>query len=234
MQAENVRVYLSTAHPCPYLPGRTASSLIIDPDLNVDGRRLTQLTMNGFRRSGDLVYRPHCPSCCACVSVRIPAAEFQPSRGQRRIWHKNTDVSVNPVAATFEQRHFDLYLRYQNSRHPDSDMCDQNPEKYHQFLIANNCNTKFQEFRVGEQLVAVSVADELLDGLSAVYTFFDPDQSKRSLGTFAILWQIEQVKQQGLKWLYLGYWISQCDKMSYKTQYKPIQGFQNGAWHCLL
>ena len=233
MRTENIRVYLSTSHPCPYLPGQTATSLIIDPDLETDHYRLTQLTLNGFRRSGELIYRPNCSQCQACVSVRIPVSEFSPNRAQRRVLKKNKDLSVTKLTPTFKQEHFELYWRYQNLRHPGSDMCDRNPDKYHQFLISNTCNTAFYEFTLNNQLVAVSVVDELIDGLSAVYTFFEPDYSKRSLGTFAILWQIMDVSAHNLDWLYLGYWINQCEKMSYKTNFQPIEGFRNGVWRRL-
>lgn len=233
MQSENIRVYLSTSHPCPYLPDRTATSLIIDPDLDTDHHRLTQLTLNGFRRSGDLIYRPHCAHCSACVSVRVPVAEFKANRIQKRLLRKNADVSVRAIEPAFQQDHFELYMRYQASRHPGSDMCDPDPEKYRQFLIANSPSSVFFEFLIDGELAAVSVVDELMDGLSAVYTFFDPTKNKRSLGTFVILWQIIEVEERGMDWLYLGYWIDECDKMSYKTNFRPIEGFQNGAWHRL-
>lgn len=143
---------------------------------------------------------------------------------------KNEDLSVTKLSPTFKEDHFELYWRYQNSRHPGSDMCDKNPEKYHQFLINNTCNTIFYEFTCKDRLLAVSVVDELIDGLSAVYTFFDPDYSTRSLGTYAILWQIDDVCERNLDWLYLGYWIKKCEKMSYKTNFRPIEGFRNGEW----
>ena len=230
MRTENIRVYLSTSHPCPYLPGHTATSLIIDPDLETDHYRMTQLTLNGFRRSGELIYRPHCPQCQACVSVRIPVCEFHPHRTHRRVLNKNSDLTITTLPPTFKEEHFELYLRYQQARHPGSDMCDRDPDKYRQFLISNTGNTIFVEFTLGGRLVAVSVTDQLIDGLSAVYTFFDPEFSRRSLGTFAILWQIMEAEEHGLDWLYLGYWIDKCEKMSYKSNFKPVEGFQNGRW----
>jgi arginine-tRNA-protein transferase len=233
MRSENIRVYLSTSHPCPYLPEEIATSLIIDPDLETDQYRLTQLTQNGFRRSGDLIYRPHCPNCRACVSVRIPTELFRPNRSQRRNLQRNHDIEVNAISPAFKEEHFEMYVRYQQARHPGSDMCDQNPDKYHQFLVANGRNSVFFEFRVEASLVAVSVVDVLLDGLSAVYTFFEPDYHKRSLGTFAILWETEEARRRNMDWLYLGYWIDECDKMAYKTNFRPIQGFRNGSWRGL-
>jgi arginine-tRNA-protein transferase len=233
MRNENIRVYLSTSHACPYLPDETATSLIIDPELDTDEFRLTQLTQNGFRRSGELIYRPHCPNCSACVSVRIPVADFLPNRAQRRILARNQDIEVSTIAPLFKDEHFEMYVRYQQARHPGSDMCDQNPDKYNQFLVSNGRNSVFFEFRLEGRLVAVSVVDVLLDGLSAVYTFFDPEHQKRSLGTFAILWETEEAQRKNMDWLYLGYWIEACDKMSYKTNFQPIQGFQNGSWRVL-
>lgn len=233
MRNENIRVYLSTSHACPYLPDETATSLIIDPELDTDTIRLTQLTQNGFRRSGELIYRPHCPSCQACVSVRIPVAGFSPNRAQRRSMLRNRDLEVCTVSPVFKEEHFEMYVRYQQSRHPGSDMCDPNPDKYRQFLVANGRNSVFFEFKLNGALVAVSVVDVLLDGLSAVYTFFEPEHNKRSLGTYAILWETEEARRRNMDWLYLGYWIEDCDKMSYKANFRPIQGFRNGAWNAL-
>jgi arginine-tRNA-protein transferase len=165
--------------------------------------------------------------------VRIPVTNFLPNRAQRRILARNQDIEVSTIAPLFKDEHFEMYLRYQQARHPGSDMCDQNPDKYHQFLVSNGRNSVFFEFRLEGRLVAVSVVDVLLDGLSAVYTFFDPEHQKRSLGTFAILWETEEAQRKNMDWLYLGYWIEACDKMSYKTNFQPIQGFQNGSWRVL-
>lgn len=230
MRNENIRVYLSTSHPCPYLPDETATSLIIDPELDTDEVRLTQLTRNGFRRSGELIYRPHCPSCQACVSVRIPIDSFRPNRAQRRSMSRNRDVTVETISPVFKQEHFEMYVRYQQSRHPGSDMCDTDPDKYQQFLVADGRHSVFFEFKLAGKLIAVSVVDVLLDGLSAVYTFFDPEHHMRGLGTYAILWEMAEARRRNMEWLYLGYWIEACDKMSYKTNFQPIQGFRNGAW----
>lgn len=230
MIPETVKVYLSTAHECPYLPGEVASSLVVDPDLEVDRERLSFFTTHGFRRSGDIIYRPHCPDCRECVSVRVPADRFRPNRSQRRVARRNADLRVVQVPAEFRDQHFALYLSYQRSRHPDSDMCDVDPDKYHQFLISGRYQSLFFEMHAGDDLLAVAVADELNDGLSAVYTFFSPAAAARSLGTYAVLWQIEQARQRGLDWVYLGYWIRGCRKMSYKTAFQPLEGFIEGSW----
>jgi len=229
-----LRVYLSSSHPCPYLEQQQAASLIIDPELEVDTRTLTELTRSGFRRSGDLVYRPHCPRCRACLSIRVPIAEFRKNRNQRRVWQRNQDLDVSVRPSGYYQEHFDLYLRYQQARHPDSEMCDPDPEKYFQFVVGTTINTSFIEFHLQEKLVAVAVSDELDDSVSAVYTFFDPDFSSRSLGTYAILQQIEYCRQSLRDWLYLGYWIARSQKMHYKSAFQPAQVFRQGRWRDLV
>jgi len=227
---ENIKIYLSAPHECPYLTGETASSLIIDPNLSIDRDALTFFTVNGFRRSGDVIYRPHCAQCNACVSVRIPVDEYQPNRSQRRTSRRNRDLYVEATPARYDDQHFELYLRYQRSRHPDSEMCDPDPEQYRRFLVNERHETWFFEMYDRNQLAAVAVCDRLNDGLSAIYTFFEPEQSWRSPGTYAIVLQIERARQLGLPFVYLGYWIAECQKMSYKTRFKPIQGLVNGTW----
>lgn len=226
--AESVKIYLSTPHTCPYLPDRMASSLVVDPDLDIDQTRLTMFTQSGFRRSGDIIYRPHCQDCDACVSVRVPVRDFVPNRAQRRVLKRNRDLRVVAIPGQFKDEHFALYLRYQQARHADSDMCDPDPEKYQQFLVDDH--STFFEMYCGERLLAVAVSDELDDGLSAVYTFFAPETAGRSLGTFAVLWQIHKARAMGQPWVYLGYWIRDCRKMAYKTSFRPIEGFRNRRW----
>lgn len=227
---EHIKIYLSAPHECPYLSSETASSLIIDPNMKIDRDALTFFTLNGFRRSGDVIYRPHCPQCNACVSVRIPVAEFRPNRSQMRTVKRNRDLRVEAEPARYDDAHFNLYLRYQRSRHPDSEMCDPDPEQYRRFLVNDRHETWFYEMYDGADLAAVAVCDRLNDGLSAIYTFFAPEQAGRSLGTYAIMHQMEEAKNLGLDFVYLGYWISECQKMSYKTNFKPIQGLINGTW----
>ncbi len=229
----SIKLYLSTPHECPYLPDQEATTLIIDPTLTISDAIFTQLAQHGFRRSGDMIYRPHCSRCDACVSVRIPVEEFVPNRSQRRIWRRNRDIRIEEVGPDYRQEHFDLYMRYQRARHPGSTMCDPDPVKYHKFLSGESADTCFFEMRADEKLTAVAVADRFSDGMSAVYTFFDPDCSSRGLGVFAVLWQIEYTRQLGRPWLYLGYWIRDCQKMAYKTQFRPVEGYRDGDWNRL-
>jgi arginine-tRNA-protein transferase len=223
-------IFLSMPHPCSYLPGKTAATLFIDPRFPLDRDRYGAFTRLGFRRSGDLVYRPHCPGCTACVPVRIPAARFTPDRGQRRIWSKNRGIEVVARPGVFVREHFELYLRYQGARHPGGGMDDPDPQKYINFLTGRRVETVFYEMREAGRLLGVAVVDRLNDGLSAVYTFYDPAHAARGLGTFAILWQVEHARALGLAWVYLGYWIAESRKMAYKANFRPIEVYRNGQW----
>jgi arginine-tRNA-protein transferase len=226
-------LYLSMPHPCSYLAGRQSTILFVDPQRILNEGEYGAFVRQGFRRSGDLVYRPHCPSCNACVPVRVPVREFSAARGQRRVWQKNADLTVTARPARFDSEHFDLYCRYQTGRHPGSGMCDTDPQKYLSFLASRQVETLFFELRAGATLVGVAVADVLPDGLSAVYTFYDPDQPGRGLGVYAVLWEIAETARRGLDYLYLGYWIAESPKMSYKTNYRPLQALWHGRWQPL-
>ncbi|BAU48800.1 arginyl-tRNA-protein transferase [Sulfurifustis variabilis] len=223
-------IFLSMPHPCSYLPGKTATTLFIDPRYPLDRERYGAFTRLGFRRSGDLIYRPHCRDCTACVPVRIPTARFRPARGQRRVWRRNLDVRVAPVTGAYVQEHFDLYVRYQARRHPGGGMDDPDPQKYLSFLLGRQVDTVFFEMRLAERLLGVAIVDRLNDGLSAVYTFYDPDESARGLGTFAVLWEVEHARRLGLPWVYLGYWIAESPKMAYKANFRPLEVYRNGRW----
>ena len=223
-------LYLSMPHPCSYLDARKSTILFVDPQRLLDAGEYGVFVRQGFRRSGDLVYRPHCQQCSACVPVRVPVREFAPTRGQRRVWGRNHDIEVVEKPAHFEAEHFDLYRRYQAGRHPDSGMNDADPQKYLGFLTSRQVDTKFFELRAQGRLLAVAVADVLPDGLSAVYTFFDPDAPQRGLGVYAVLWEIAETARRGLDYLYLGYWIAESPKMSYKSSYRPIEALRGGHW----
>ncbi len=226
-------IYLSMPHSCGYLPGRVATTLFVDPRYALDKNHFGHFMQLGFRRSGSLVYRPHCQDCTACIPVRVPVNEFTLSRRHRRTWRRNRDLAVIAKPARFDQAHFELYLRYQAGRHPGGGMDDADPNKYLQFLTGQGFETRFLEFRLHDRLIAVAVADVLPDGLSAVYTFFDPDLPERSLGTHAVLWEIEEARLLRLPYLYLGYWIKECPKMSYKSSFQPIEIYQQRRWQRL-
>lgn len=226
-------LYLSLPHTCSYIPQRLASTLFMDPQYPITSELYGDFNRHGFRRSGDLIYRPHCRECSACIPVRIPVQQFLPTRGQRRTWKKNQDLSVTVSEPRFSQEHFELFLRYQDMRHPGSSMGSPNPDKYMRFLVGRQINTQFAEMRCGDQLLGVAVIDLLPDGLSAVYTFYDPDVAARGLGVYAILWQIAHTHTLNLPWLYLGYWIKESPKMAYKTNYRPLEAYQNGHWRGL-
>lgn len=229
-QQKHPDIFLSMPHPCSYLPGKTATTLFIDPRYPLDTDKYSRFTQLGFRRSGDLIYRPHCRDCNACVPVRIPVQRFVASRSQRRTWQRNADVRVVPHAPTFNPRHFDLYLRYQSLRHPGGGMDDSDPQKYVNFLVSRQVRTTFYELSAAGRLLGVAVVDHLRDGLSAVYTFFEPEEHARGLGTYAILWQVEQARAAGLPWVYLGYWIAESRKMSYKSKFRPLELYRHGQW----
>ena len=223
-------VFLSMPHACSYLPGRTATSLFLDPRQPLDSHQYADFVRLGFRRSGDLIYRPHCHACNACIPVRIPVNRFRPDRGQRRVWKRNQDLSVVARPPLYQEEHFELYQRYQSLRHAGGGMDDPDPRKYLNFLGSRHIHTVFYELRQDQKLLGVAVTDILPDGLSAVYTFFDPREKRRALGIHAVLWQIEHARAQQLSWLYLGYWIKECQKMAYKGQYRPLEAFLQGRW----
>lgn len=220
----DIRMFLTTDYQCSYLPSRQARNLVADPEIT-DNHLYTRLASFGFRRSGEDIYRPQCSGCNACRSLRIPAAHFQPNRAQRRIWTRNQDLQVYMASATFQDEHFALFERYISERHAGGGMDPATPAHYWSFISSHWCPTQLYEFRLGPTLLAVAVVDELENGLSAVYTFFDPHHHARSLGTLAVLQQISAAQAQGLDWVYLGYWVEGCRKMAYKTRYNPHEIF---------
>ena len=180
-----------------------------------------------------MIYRPHCSQCGACVPVRLPVGKFRLSRGQKRVWQKNRDIRVRPAPAEFNPAHYELFRRYQSARHHRGPMEGMDSDDYIGFLANPHIESIFYELMMGDRLAGVAVTDVLPDSLSAVYTFFDPDLSGKSLGTFAILWEIEQALCRDMKWLYLGYWIDGCMKMSYKSSFRPLEGFRDRGWRAI-
>ena len=223
-------LYLSAAHPCSYLSERQASTLFVAPDANIDAGLYARLLARGFRRSGSYVYQPHCEDCHACVSVRIPVADYSWRRRERRILARNRDVTLVERPAGLHDGHYELYKQYISARHPGGGMEVDSVDSYLEFLQASWSDTCFLEHRQNGELLAVSVTDMLPDSLSAVYTFFRPDLPTRSLGTWAVLRQIQEAERRGLDWLYLGYWIGQCNKMRYKSTFRPLEAYLRGRW----
>lgn len=227
-----IPLYLGAEHDCSYLSGQNARMAVVSPDTGVNSILYGILLANGFRRSGDMVYRPQCATCSACVPVRIPVAEFRPNRSQRRVERFNADLDVTVRSATFDEEHYRLFVRYLEARHADGDMAQGSREDFMRFLGNGGwLDTRFCEFRdAAETLLAVSVVDMTPDALSAVYTFYDPACEQRSPGSFAILWQIAEARRRGLDWVYLGFWIAECRKMAYKSAFKPHQCFTRKGW----
>ncbi len=228
-----LKFYATQPHPCSYLPDEQATTLFLDPSQPMDTQVYAELSALGFRRSGDHLYRPHCQNCNACIPARIPAELFSANRQQRRIVKRNLDLDVHQVIPAFTDEYYELYVRYIEQRHADGDMFPPSREQFSTFLVRDLPFSRFYEFRLAGQLLAIAVTDLLPNGLSAVYTFYDPDEQQRSLGRFAILWQIAETKRLNLESLYLGYWIKNCRKMNYKTQYRPIELFVNQRWTAL-
>jgi arginyl-tRNA--protein-N-Asp/Glu arginylyltransferase len=232
----DLRFFLTVPHACSYLEGHEATTLFLDPQESHGQGIYDSLALLGFRRSGRHLYRPHCEGCSACVSVRIPVDDFQPSRSQRRVARRNGDLSLVERPALFDVEHYALYERYIQVRHWDGDMFPPSREQYRTFLTLDEPYSRLLEFRQDGRLIAVSAFDRLEHGLSAIYTFFDPDPDydRRSLGTFAVLSLLNLAYREGLPHVYLGYWIRQCRKMAYKEAYRPLEALEGRHWRRLL
>ena len=225
----NLNLFLTPDDSCSYLPDRRSRSLFVDPAATLNSQLYAQLLAFGFRRSGSHVYTTRCNNCVDCIPIRLPVDNFQPSRSQRRNRNMNNDLSMRQVLEITEE-HVLLYQKYMEFRHHDSPMAHYDLEECRRFMLADWCETIFLEFRLKRKLVAVAVTDLMPDSLSAVYTYFDPDHNKRALGVCAILYQIEIARQLALNWLYLGFWIPQCKKMSYKVNYRPFELKNGKEW----
>lgn len=228
-QLQRIRLYLSGPQVCGYLAGRSARNAYVDPDYALNAERYGHLLEQGFRRSGAYTYRPHCQACRRCIPARVPVAHFTPNRAQRRCLKTNSDVSLQSHSQLNEE-HYRLYRRYLHARHPGGGMDADNVEAFHQFLQCPWGQTEFWEFRSRGRLLSVAVVDRLPRALSAVYTFFDPAESARSLGVLAVLKQLEQAKSAGLAHLYLGYWVPGSSKMDYKQNYQPLELLGPNGW----
>lgn len=226
----SLHFYASSPEVCGYLGDRESVSAFANPYMDMDLKTYNELIQYGFRRSGGYLYRPHCPQCNECISVRIKVDQFQLSRNDKRNLNKNADITLQAVKGKFQEEHYELYRRYINNRHPGGSMENPTRADYRRFLICDWTDTIFIEFRLDKQLLGVAVTDITSSGYSAVYTFFEPGLHRRSLGHFAILKQIELCREQDLPYLYLGYWIKDCDKMKYKSRYQPAEAFVQGHW----
>ncbi len=226
----SLQFYATAPYPCSYLPSHQARSQVAAPGSLINADTYAPLVEQGFRRSGLFTYRPHCDHCHACVPVRVENARFMPNRSQRRAWKAHQDLRAFVAELAWSPEHYALYTRYQQRRHPGGGMDDDNRSQYAQFLLTTRVNTRLVEFRRPDGvLVMVSIIDVLDTGFSSVYTFYDPDVPG-SLGTYSILWQIEQCQKLGLPWLYLGYWIAGSRKMVYKSAFQPLQYLIDGQW----
>ena len=225
-----LKFFATPPHACSYLEDERATTLFVDPAARIDPPLYSALSQLGFRRSGRHLYRPHCQACNACIPVRVRIEDFTPSRSQRRVERRNAGLTVTSAPPRLSDESYALYARYIEARHADGDMYPPSPDQFASFLFSDWSDTRFLSFRDDGRLVAVAVVDLVADGLSAIYTFYDPDEDARSLGRYAILWQLADARRRGLPHLYLGYWIKQCRKMNYKTDFRPLEMFLGERW----
>lgn len=240
--ALKAQFYLTAPQPCPYLEGREERKVFTTLHGSSAVGVNNALSARGFRRSQAVIYRPACVGCSACMSIRIPVALFEPSRTQRRILAKNADLARRPCEPWATEAQFSLFRTYLDSRHADGGMADMDAFDYASMVDETPVNSSVVEYcldraegeggSAGERrLMAACLSDILADGLSMVYSFFDPDESRRSLGAYMILDHIRLAAEMGLDYVYLGYWVNGSPKMDYKTLYRPFELCDGTAWH---
>ncbi len=235
LSTKNIHMFSTYPYPCGYRPNYEATSLFIDPGVEVNASLHALLSVAGFRRSGKYFYRPHCRNCQSCVAARIPVQDFPLKRRYRRILRKNADLQAVQLESIQDDEYYLLYKNYICARHRDGEMYPPSRKQYEDFLIDGSGHTEYYAFRTRRRLLAVAVLDCLPNGLAAVYTFFagDAEEAHRSLGNYVILWQVEKARRMNLPAVYLGYWIRQCRKMDYKIAFRPIELLSNGQWRRL-
>jgi arginyl-tRNA--protein-N-Asp/Glu arginylyltransferase len=229
-QRQSLKLFLTAPHPCSYLPGMEAYTVFVDPEATIDQEIYTALSQRGYRRSGKFIYKPECLACQACLSLRIPVEQYHFSRNEMRIFRKNADLTMETVDNIFSDEYYALYANYIRLRHHDGDMYPPSEEQYQGFLQNAFGTTHYLAFRQGDQLKAVAVTDRLTNGLSSVYTFYDPNDEQRSLGTLGILSQLRLAQELSLSYLYLGYWVEGCKKMEYKSRFQPAEIHSERRW----
>ncbi|SET04344.1 arginine-tRNA-protein transferase [Nitrosomonas marina] len=227
---KTLKYHTTHPYPCGYLPDKMARSEVVAPEYQIDATTYGRLLKQGYRRSGHFIYRPQCEHCRACLSVRIKVDSFIPSRSQRRSWKRHHCMTTQQHQLHYKKEHFLLYQRYQNARHVDGNLDHDKREQYRNFLLQSHVNSRLISFYDMERLRIISFIDLLPDGLSAVYTFYDPDVAQASYGTYSILWQIQQCRALGLPYLYLGYWIKKHEKMDYKANFQPLEILIGNQW----
>jgi len=225
-----VRLFRTSPHPCSYKTDQRAATVFVDPDLVIDQAMNSKLSELGYRRSGAHLYRPDCDFCNACISCRLPVEQFVLTRRFKKIWNSNQDLEVIERNDLICKESYTLYEKYINTRHRDGDMYPASLEQFEAFIKTKTVDTRFYLFYQQDQLVAVTVTDILEQGLSAVYTFFDPALKHRSLGYHVILWQVQKACNLQLPYLFLGYWIKNCPKMQYKSDFRPLELLVEGNW----
>jgi arginine-tRNA-protein transferase len=230
-----LQFYLTAPTSCPYLPGRLERKVFAHLD-SVDGAALNDaLTHAGFRRSQGIIYRPACEACEACLSARVVVADFRPSRSQRRVTARNADLVHTLINPEPSEEQFQLLTRYLGSRHANGGMAGMGFADYAMMVADTPADTRISEYRSPDdgRLIAAALVDRLSDGASLVYSFFDPDEAKRSLGGFMILDQIARTRVEGAAYVYLGYWVPGSAKMDYKARFQPLEVLRRGGWRRL-